>query len=68
MGNVVSCWGDDSAGQLGDGRSGMGVLSAVPVVEIAEAEWRAVAPADALADLDTPEDLARHGIDPGSVR
>src|SRR5207245_11409790 len=31
MGNVVSCWGDDSAGQLGDGRSGMGVLSAVPV-------------------------------------
>jgi molybdopterin-guanine dinucleotide biosynthesis protein A len=44
------------------------LLSAVPVVEIAEAEWRAVAPADALADLDTPEDLARHGIDPGSVR
>ena len=23
----------------------------------------AVAPADALADLDTPEDLARHGVD-----
>jgi molybdenum cofactor guanylyltransferase len=44
------------------------LLSAVPVVEISEAEWRAVAPADALADLDTPEDLARHGIDPGSVR
>jgi hypothetical protein len=44
------------------------LLSAVPVVEISEAEWRAVAPADALADLDTPEDLARYGIDPGSVR
>jgi molybdenum cofactor guanylyltransferase len=44
------------------------LLSAVPVVEISEAEWRVVAPADALADLDTPEDLARHGIDPGSVR
>ena len=44
------------------------LLSAVPVVEITEAEWRAVAPADALADLDTPEDLAHHGIDPGSVR
>jgi len=44
------------------------LLSAVPIVEIAETEWRAVAPADALADLDTPEDLARHGIDPGSVR
>ena len=44
------------------------LLSAVSVVEISEAEWRAVAPADALADLDTPEDLAHHGIDPGSVR
>jgi molybdopterin-guanine dinucleotide biosynthesis protein A len=39
------------------------LLSAVPVVEITEPEWRAVAPADALADLDTPEDLARHGVD-----
>jgi molybdopterin-guanine dinucleotide biosynthesis protein A len=39
------------------------LLSAVPVVEITEAEWRAVASADALADLDTPEDLARHGVD-----
>jgi molybdopterin-guanine dinucleotide biosynthesis protein A len=38
------------------------LLSAVPVVEVSEAEWRAVAPADALADLDTPEDLARHGV------
>jgi molybdopterin-guanine dinucleotide biosynthesis protein A len=44
------------------------LLSAVPVVEIAETEWRAVAPAEALVDLDTPEDLAHHGIDPGSVR
>jgi molybdenum cofactor guanylyltransferase len=38
------------------------LLSAVPVVEISEPEWRAVAPAHALADLDTPEDLARHGV------
>src|SRR5205809_839007 len=39
------------------------LLSAVPVVEISEPEWRTVAPADALTDLDTPDDLARHGID-----
>jgi molybdopterin-guanine dinucleotide biosynthesis protein A len=39
------------------------LLSAVPVVEITEPEWRAVAPVDALADLDTPEDLARYGVD-----
>jgi molybdenum cofactor guanylyltransferase len=39
------------------------LLSDVPVVDITEAEWRAVAPADALADLDTPEDLARHGVE-----
>lgn len=35
------------------------LLSVVPVVEITEAEWGAVAPADALVDLDTPEDLTR---------
>ena len=35
------------------------LLATVPVVEITEAEWVAVAPADALVDLDTPEDLAR---------
>lgn len=39
------------------------LLSAVPVVDIGEEEWRAVAPADALADLDTPEDLVRYGVD-----
>jgi molybdopterin-guanine dinucleotide biosynthesis protein A len=39
------------------------LLAAVPVVEVSEAEWREVAPADALADLDTPEDLARHGVE-----
>jgi molybdopterin-guanine dinucleotide biosynthesis protein A len=38
------------------------LLSAVPVVEISEEEWRAVAPADALADLDTPEDLVRYRV------
>jgi molybdopterin-guanine dinucleotide biosynthesis protein A len=39
------------------------LLSAVPLVEVTEAEWRTVAPADALADLDSPEDLTRHGVD-----
>jgi molybdopterin-guanine dinucleotide biosynthesis protein A len=39
------------------------LLAAVPVVEVGESEWRAVAPADALADLDTPEDLERHGVE-----
>jgi molybdopterin-guanine dinucleotide biosynthesis protein A len=39
------------------------LLSAVPVVEIREEEWRAVASAQAFADLDTPEDLARFGVD-----
>jgi molybdopterin-guanine dinucleotide biosynthesis protein A len=38
------------------------LLSAAPVVEIPEGEWQTAAPADALADLDTPEDLARHGV------
>ncbi len=37
------------------------LLAAVRVVEVGETEWRAVAPADALADLDTPDDLDRHG-------
>jgi molybdopterin-guanine dinucleotide biosynthesis protein A len=41
------------------------LLSAVPVVDIGENEWRAVAPADALADIDTPEDLLRYGVDGG---
>jgi molybdopterin-guanine dinucleotide biosynthesis protein A len=44
-------------------RSLQGLLAAVPVVELAEAEWRVVAPARAFADLDTPEDLARHGVE-----
>ena len=35
-------------------------LAAVPVVEVRETEWRAVAPANALADLDTPDDFDRH--------
>jgi molybdopterin-guanine dinucleotide biosynthesis protein A len=39
------------------------LLSSVPVVEITEPEWHTVASPDALADLDTPEDLARHGVD-----
>ena len=39
------------------------LLAAVPVVEIGEDEWRAVAGADALVDLDTPEDLVRYGVE-----
>jgi molybdopterin-guanine dinucleotide biosynthesis protein A len=39
------------------------LLAVVPVVEIGENEWRAVAPADALVDLDTPEDLVRYDVD-----
>jgi len=39
------------------------LLAAVPVVEVGEDEWRAVAPADALVDLDTPEDLVRYDVD-----
>jgi molybdopterin-guanine dinucleotide biosynthesis protein A len=39
------------------------LLSIVPVVEVTEKEWRAVAPAEAFADVDTPEDLTRHGIE-----
>jgi molybdopterin-guanine dinucleotide biosynthesis protein A len=39
------------------------LLSVVRVVEIGESEWQAVAPSDALADLDTPEDVVRHGIE-----
>ncbi len=39
------------------------LLSTVPVVEIREEEWQAVAPADALADLDTPEDLVRYHVE-----
>jgi molybdopterin-guanine dinucleotide biosynthesis protein A len=38
------------------------LLSRVPVVEVTEDEWRAVAPANALADLDTPDDLVRYRI------
>lgn len=39
------------------------LLSTVPVVDIREEEWRAVAPAEALADVDTPDDLVRYRID-----
>ncbi len=38
------------------------LLSAVPVVDITEEEWQAVAPSDALTDLDTPDDLVRYGV------
>jgi len=39
------------------------LLSAVPVIDISQEEWRAVAPADALVDLDTPGDLVRYRIE-----
>jgi molybdopterin-guanine dinucleotide biosynthesis protein A len=53
-----------AADLLGRGERALhALLSAVPVVDISEAEWQAVAPSDALADLDTPEDLVRYGVD-----
>lgn len=55
----------EAAAGLVDGgeRALHALLSTVPVVEITEEEWLAVAPRDALADLDTPEDLVRYGVD-----
>jgi len=55
----------DSAAELlarGE-RSLQALLAEVPLDEVSEREWRAVAPANAFADLDAPEDLARHGIE-----
>jgi molybdopterin-guanine dinucleotide biosynthesis protein A len=43
-------------------RSLQSLLAATLIDEIAYLEWRAVAPVHALDDLDTPEDLTRHGI------
>ncbi|HMG28226.1 MAG TPA: molybdenum cofactor guanylyltransferase [Acidimicrobiia bacterium] len=55
---------DTAAELVGRGERALhALLSAVPAVEIGEDEWRAVAPAYALADLDTPEDLVRYGVD-----
>lgn len=45
-------------------RSLTALLAATDVVEVQEHEWRTVAPAHALEDLDTPEDLARFGLEP----
>jgi len=41
------------------------LLGSSPVIEVAPAEWRAVAPSHALDDLDTPEDVERLGLDGG---
>ncbi len=46
-------------------RSLHSLLEVVPVVEVEERDWRAVAPPHALDDLDTPEDLARFGLGDG---
>ena len=43
-------------------RSLRALFARSPVDLIAEAHWRAVAPAHALDDIDTPDDLARHGL------
>jgi molybdopterin-guanine dinucleotide biosynthesis protein A len=55
----------ETAAELVEGgeRALHALLAAVPVVDIREEEWQAVARADALADLDTPEDLVRYGLD-----
>jgi len=41
------------------------LLAAVAVTEIDESAWRAVAPAHALDDVDTPADLVRLGLEAG---
>jgi molybdopterin-guanine dinucleotide biosynthesis protein A len=46
-------------------RSLHALLDASPVLDVAEGEWRAVAPPHALDDLDTPDDLARFGLESG---
>jgi molybdopterin-guanine dinucleotide biosynthesis protein A len=43
-------------------RSLRALLAATEVDPVPETVWRAVAPAHALDDLDTPADLARHGL------
>ncbi|MGH9026113.1 MAG: molybdenum cofactor guanylyltransferase, partial [Acidimicrobiia bacterium] len=48
---------------LRDGqRSLQALLRAIAVHEFDESSWRAVAPANALDDVDTPDDLARFGL------
>ncbi len=44
------------------GRSLKGLLEADGYTAIPEARWQRVAPADALDDVDTPEDLTRRGL------
>jgi molybdenum cofactor guanylyltransferase len=41
------------------------LLDAIPVTELPESAWRRVAPSHALADVDTPADLRRLGLDGG---
>jgi molybdopterin-guanine dinucleotide biosynthesis protein A len=55
----------EAAASLVDGgmRALRDLLDVIDVDVVPEAAWRAVAPDDAFADLDTPEDAARLGID-----
>jgi len=49
-------------GLVDDGERSMhALLDRVPYRRLAEADWSAVAPADAFADVDTPDDLERLG-------
>jgi molybdopterin-guanine dinucleotide biosynthesis protein A len=49
---------------LADGeRSFRALLDAIPFDRVSEAEWRRVAPANALADVDTPADAQRFGVE-----
>jgi molybdenum cofactor guanylyltransferase len=43
------------------------LLDVVEYDVVPETAWRAVAPADAFADIDTPADAARMGIDPSAL-
>jgi molybdenum cofactor guanylyltransferase len=63
-----ACYGPaarDAAEALvaGGERSLRALLAATTVERVEEPEWRAVAPAHALDDLDTPADVARHGLE-----
>ena len=55
---------DDVAGLVDDGRRSLrALLDATPYETLAEREWRAVAPAYALDDVDTPEEAVRMGLE-----
>ena len=54
---------DAAARLVSEGRRSLrALLDAVPIDRIPHDEWRAIAAPHALDDVDTPEDVARHGL------